>query len=210
MYCRVCGNPIPDDSDFCQHCGNKTYINESTDAKREPEAPLRTHIKKPENTDSKKEIKPKQNLLKRDKIFKKRPKKAIILGICACLIILLLAGVVVYESVELAHRNDTIASKDQTITSLQNQVENSISQEEYDRTVDNNLLASTIISDLQKKVYNLENKYDYVNEFVELAGVNQKNYHKLDCSYLDRSQGFYAFNPELAKSMGFSPCPYCH
>lgn len=49
----------------------------------------------------------------------------------------------------------------------------------------------------------------YDNHIVFIGDNGSNKYHKYDCSYLDMSDGFYAYNTENAKYQGYEPCPHC-
>ncbi|MGN0173984.1 MAG: zinc ribbon domain-containing protein [Acutalibacteraceae bacterium] len=65
------------------------------------------------------------------------------------------------------------------------------------------------ITKLQSRLYVLEDKSDFMDDYIEIVGVDKYYYHKYGCDYLDDSS-FWAFNSEAAKSKGYHKCPHCH
>lgn len=61
----------------------------------------------------------------------------------------------------------------------------------------------------QSEIYDLEDKSDFMDDYIEIVGVDEYYYHKYGCDYLDDSS-FWAFNSEAAKSKGYHKCPHCH
>jgi TolA-binding protein len=85
----------------------------------------------------------------------------------------------VYKRNEWSYRSQ-LASKDDTIENLREK---------------NNLMSSKIAF------------YDWA--VVVVPNNGSKKYHKHGCSYLDLSDGFWAYNSEAAESRGYKPCSHC-
>ena len=121
MLCPKCGRSLPDDSDFCQYCGNRIVIQPHEDSVEEP------HIKKEEGLGDTPEnkldiVKPNapeaiKNSSKREQqIDNKAPRKTNLAIVLLTVICLVLAGLNIYQY------NMSTGTKE-TITELNKNIE---------------------------------------------------------------------------------------
>ena len=76
-------------------------------------------------------------------------------------------------------------------------------QTKYDDLYKENIDLRTQNTSMSSKI----SFYDWAVVIVPDDG--SKKYHKYGCSYLDMSDGFYAYNPENARYFGYKPCSHC-
>ena len=105
--------------------------------------------------------------------------------------------------------NEEIANKDGKITELQQSVDSLTAGKQQDASTITTL--QTNVASLQGQISEMQEKITFFDTYAAIVPDDKtKLYHTFECTHYDHSLSFLIYNVTLAKSEGYSPCPYCH
>ena len=223
MICPKCHSEIPDDSIFCELCGEKIPvqspvisvsepITDSQPQSNSPPVPSPTPMPTAEHAPPVETSVPtpptEATPAGSESTKKKSLAKTIVLISIALLLILGLSGMSVFlytQNKDAAQQIDvlksTIADKDKTISSQKKTISNQKAE----------------ISKLERDLKNVRS--DFFDSLLELnfyetyAAIvpdnGRKQYHVYGCEDLG-DYSFWIYNIDLAKQYGYYACPKCH
>lgn len=214
MKCIHCNHKLPDDSEFCQYCGNKTGLNtsEETAANASAGFVLDDNISA-SPVETKKEKKNKTKYCSRcgsvidkqtkictgcgRKYFKVRLNKFSITILIMSIVIVALSALNVFLLVdtkaEISELNAQVSTLEKQVNSKKKTI-NTLREEN---------------SDLRDKNtdYFLEHLF-FSSHAVIVSDDGTRKYHKYGCDDLDTSS-FWIYNSEAAEDKGYYACSKC-
>lgn len=225
MKCSYCNHQLPDDSEFCQYCGNK-LDKESNTTETTNEAPK--HIEETIYVSSvakSSNIQPQPHVKKEKKIkvkycsrcgalidfktktctgcgkkyFKIRINKFSVVITIMSIVIVALSTLNIYQ---FTTSNNTNKELIQQLSSLEKQIGNKDSSIKY--------LKSLIDDSNEKYLEYLQELNFFRNSAVIVGDDGTKKYHKYNCSKLDTTDGYWIFNEEYAEYKGYKKCSECN
>lgn len=121
--------------------------------------------------------------------------------------LILIATISVFVALILYNRISISAYKNK-IEALQNDYTSVVSErdkyknqaEDFENKYN---LTETQLSQLQKRVNFYEKTVVYCTD-------TGKKFHTIDCYHFKQTKSFYAFNPEYARYLGYTPCSKCN
>lgn len=219
MICNICRHKLPEDSEFCQYCGNK--LGSSIEKNQE-------NIKKPEKVvvpkaAVKDSLIPQNQKKSNDKFCNncgcsiakeskictncgKKQFKGILFNKVSITIIILSLMLVISSTLnisqfikfktlqdKIADLEGQVSSSESTIFSLKNQIG------ELNDEVD----------ELRDENWDNSFKIEFFDKYAVLVNENSRKYHKYGCEDFDTSS-FWIYNINAAEDKGYYACPECH
>lgn len=222
-YCIRCGAPIEENTSFCRYCGQPQQ-----DPSAKPESAI---LQDPVNQEP--EDAPRQNPanpnpgLPIDAVSQKPRKKGaggfiallISIGVLAIgCIVLIFVMTAMYNKIE---RYDSEMVRMQAQIDSANQAKAAAEQEkdaaeqakdaaerEKDTAEQAKDAAEQKYTSLQSAQSDALKEYEFFHEYAVVCSRADSYYHRYNCSHCDLN-GFWIYNIDSAKSMGFTACPYC-
>lgn len=62
----------------------------------------------------------------------------------------------------------------------------------------------------KKEYEKVKDKAAFMDWAVVIVPAYSSTYHKYGCQYLDKSDGYYVFNPGTAEAQGYRACKHCN
>lgn len=214
MICQKCGMKIPDDSEFCQYCGEKLEITTDIDenakkSKQNSFTPV--YISSTKDTSANQKSKEKHDKEKYCKkcgghinnatkkcescgrqYFKIKPSAVCIAVLAVFLVISVAFNVHQYyvgqnNIAEINELSSEVSSLNDKVTSLKSSIRN-----------------------ITTKVWQDSSELKFYEEYAAIVcDDGTKKYHVYDCEDCDTSS-FWIYNIEAAEEQGYYPCSKCH
>lgn len=191
MICKNCGQNIPDDSNFCPFCANRSDFHQDQDEIKE------------QSSNTEKNLDPIN-----DKFKPKHRHKNILPIILLCIAILGLLISNGYTYNKMNQFESEVSERDKRISSLKSdyaKLQNTVTRQS--ETIAEN---EDLIEEILDESLTYYEKADFMDEHIVIVGDDGSGlYHKFDCSDLDLTY-FWAFNTEAAISQGYRKCRKCN
>lgn len=190
MKCKICSKEIPDDSEFCQFCGNKIPVIPTAEMNQKQLKAL------------------------------KKWKTLSFLFLTLFVVSTGAAGFLGYcyyqEQNATAECEKRLDEEKRNHASEANSEETEALREENNRLVKANRSLKSCIEEKEESIENWRSKYysisgcaEFMKEYVVIVGADEYYYHKYGCRYLNEST-FYVYNVDNAIANGYVPCSHCN